>query len=148
LSFWFISIKVVLFKTFEKEEAMSEKIDDFKMVHVSNVYSRNSEGQLVTQVNLKTESDMAVYGEVWGTITFLQNYETPDAESGEVSFAGEGFSPDGTKTIGFQDGTWKKVGKHAVELEMSGKDSREGNLKTVSKISLETLVWEGSVYRL
>ena len=135
-------------KTFEKEEAMSEKIDDFKMVHVSNVYSRNSEGQLVTQVNLKTESDMAVYGEVWGTITFLQNYETPDAESGEVSFAGEGFSPDGTKTIGFQDGTWKKVGKHAVELEMSGKDSREGNLKTVSKISLETLVWEGSVYRL
>jgi len=31
---------------------------------------------------------------------------------------------------------------------MSGKDSREGNLKTVSKISLETLVWEGSVYRL
>ena len=136
------------FKTFEKEEAMSEKIDDFKMVHVSNVYSRNSEGQLVTQVNLKTESDMAVYGEVWGTITFLQNYETPDAESGEVSFAGEGFSPDGTKTIGFQEGTWKKVGKHAVELEMSGKDSREGNLKTVSKISLETLVWEGSVYRL
>lgn len=135
-------------KTFEKEEAMSEKIDDFKMVHVSNVYSRNSEGQLVTQVNLKTESDMAVYGEVWGTITFLQNYETPDAESGEVSFAGEGFSPDGTKTIGFQEGTWKKVGKHAVELEMSGKDSREGNLKTVSKISLETLVWEGSVYRL
>ena len=148
MSFWFVSSKAVLFKTFEKEEAMSEKIDDFKMVHVSNVYSRNSEGQLVTQVNLKTESDMAVYGEVWGTITFLQNYETPDAESGEVSFAGEGFSPDGTKTIGFQDGTWKKVGKHAVELEMSGKDSREGNLKTVSKISLETLVWEGSVYRL
>ena len=127
---------------------MSEKIDDFKMVHISNVYSRNSDGQLVTQVNVKTEADMAVYGEVWATLTFLQNYETPDAESGEVSFAGEAFNPDGTKTIGFQEGTWKKVGKHAVELEMSGKDSREGALKTISKISLETLVWDGSVYRL
>ena len=121
---------------------MSEKIDDFKMVHVSNVYSRNSEGQLVTQVNVKSQSDMAVYGEVWATLTFLQNFETPDADTGE------GFHPDGTKTIGFQEGTWKKVGQHAVELEMSGKDSREGDLKTVSKISLETLIWEGSVYRL
>ena len=89
---------------------MSEKIDDFKMVHISNVYSRNSEGQLVTHVNVKSEADMAVYGEVWATLTFLQNFETPDAESGEVSFAGEGFHPDGTKTIGFQEGTWMKVG--------------------------------------
>ena len=64
---------------------MSEKIDDFKMVHISNVYSRNSDGQLVTQVNVKTEADMAVYGEVWATLTFLQNYETPDAESGQPS---------------------------------------------------------------
>ena len=127
---------------------MSEKIDDFKMVHVSNVYSRNSEGQLVTQVNVKSQADMAVYGEVWATLTFLQNFETPDADSGEVSFAGEGFHPDGSKTIGFQEGTWKKIGQHAVELEMSGKDSREGDLRTMSKISLETLIWEGSVYRL
>ena len=84
---------------------MSEKIDDFRFVHVSNVYSQNSDGQLVSQVNWKSESDMAVYGEVWSTLTFIQNYDTPDAESGEVSFAGEGFNSDGTKTIGFQKGT-------------------------------------------
>ena len=77
--------------------------------------------------------------------TFVDEY---DASGNEASATGIAFNPDGTKTIGFQEGTWKKVGKHAVELEMSGKDSREGALKTISKISLETLVWEGSVYRL
>ncbi len=41
---------------------MSDKIDDFKFVHISNVYSRNSSGQLVSQVNWKTEGEMAVYG--------------------------------------------------------------------------------------
>ena len=127
---------------------MPEKIDDFRFVHVSNVYSQNSDGQLVSQVNWKSESDMAIYGEVWSTLTFIQNYDTPDAESGEVSFAGEGFNPDGTKTIGFQKGTWKKGGDHIWELEMTGKDSRVGDLKTVSRICLETLIWEGSVFRL
>jgi hypothetical protein len=127
---------------------MSEKIDDFRFVHVSNTYSQNADGQLVSQVNMKSETDMAVYGEVWSTLTFLQNYETPDAESGAVSFAGEAFHADGTKTIGFQKGTWKKAGNHIWELEMTGKDSREGDLKTVSRISLETLIWEGSVFRV
>ena len=49
---------------------------------------------------------MAVYGEVWSTLTFRENYDTPDAKSGEVSFAGEGFSSDGIKTIGLQKWTW------------------------------------------
>ena len=39
---------------------MSEKIDDFRFVHVSNTYSQNTEGQLVSQVNMKSETDMAV----------------------------------------------------------------------------------------
>ncbi len=122
---------------------MSEKIDDFKMVHVSNVYSRNSEGQLVTHVNVKSEADMAVYGEVWATLTFLQNFETPDADSGEVSFAGEGFHPDGTKTIGFQEGTWKKVGQHAVELEMSFKDKAEWTLESKYNIGKKKVTTTG-----
>ena len=95
---------------------------------------------MVAAVEAHKKITLALYSLSPSTLTFLQNFETPDAESGEVSFAGEGFHPDGTKTIGFQEGTWKKVGKHAVELEMSGKDSREGELKTISKISLETLV--------
>ena len=126
---------------------MSEKIDDFRFKHVSNVYSQNDAGQLITQASFKAEADMAVYGEVWSTLTFTENFETPDAESGEVSFAGEAFHADGSKTIGFQKGTWKKAGDHIWELEMSGKDSREGNLTTRSKLSLEELIWEGSVYR-
>ena len=126
---------------------MSEKISDFKFVHISNVYSRNEAGQLISQVNWKTETDLDLYGEVWGTLTFTQHFETPDAEGGVVSWAGEGFHPDGSKTIGFQEGTWKKSGSHVWKLEMSGSDSREGAVKTVSEISLENLTWEGAVYR-
>ena len=43
-----------------------------------------------------------------------------------VAWAGEGFAPDGTKTIGFQSGTWEKTGNHEWKLKMTGKDSREG----------------------
>ncbi len=126
---------------------MSEKITDFKLVHVSNVYSRNDSGKLVSQVNWKTEDDLDVYGQVWGTLTFTQNFDTPDAEGGHVTWAGEGFHPDGSKTIGFQEGTWEKSGNHIWKLEMTGSDSREGGVKTVSEISLEHLTWEGIVYR-
>ena len=59
---------------------MSEKISDFKFVHISNVYSINEAGQLISQVNWKTETDLDLYVEVWGTLTFTQHFETPDAE--------------------------------------------------------------------
>ena len=39
-------------------------------------------------------------------------------------------------------------GKHIWKLEMTGNDSRVGNLKTVSRICLKTSIWEGSVFRL
>ena len=90
---------------------------------------------------------MAVYGAVFGTLTVVHNYSDPDADSGECSWAGEGFSPDGTKTIGFQSGTWEKTGNHKWSLKMTGQDSWEGPIYTESHISLETLTWSGTVYK-
>ena len=90
---------------------------------------------------------MDVYGAVYGTLTVIHDYDNPDADSGTCSWAGEGFAPDGTKTIGFQSGTWEKAGNHQWSLKMTGKDSREGDVSTESHIALETLTWSGSVYK-
>ena len=126
---------------------MSEKIADFELKHRGTSYSQNSDGNLVASVNWETEGDMEVYGVVYGTLTVVHNYADPDANSGECSWAGEGFAPDGTKTIGFQSGNWEKTGNHELSLKMTGKDSREGAIYTESNISLETLTWSGAVYK-
>ena len=104
---------------------MGEKIADFELKHKGTSYSQNNDGNLVATVNWETEGDMEVYGAVYGTLTVVHSYSDPDANSGECSWAGEGFSTDGTKTIGFQSGTWEKAGNHEWSLKMTGKDSRE-----------------------
>ena len=126
---------------------MSEKIADFELKHRGTSYSQNDDGNLVATVNWETEGDMDVYGAVYGTVTVIHDYDNPDADSGPCSWAGEGFAPDGTKTIGFQSGTWEKAGNHQWSLKMTGKDSREGDVSTESHIALETLTWAGSVYK-
>ena len=126
---------------------MSEKIADFELKHRGTSYSQNDDGNLVATVNWETEGDMDVYGAVYGTLTVIHDYDNPDADSGTCSWAGEGFAPDGTKTIGFQYGTWEKAGNHQWSLKMTGKDSREGDVSTESHIALETLTWSGSVYK-
>ena len=126
---------------------MSEKIADFELKHRGTSYSQNDDGNLVATVNWETEGDMDVYGAVYGTLTVIHDYNNPDADSGTCSWACEGFAPDGTKTIGFQSGTWEKAGNHQWSLKMTGKDSREGDVSTESHIALETLTWSGSVYK-
>ena len=126
---------------------MSEKIADFELKHRGTSYSQNDDGNLVATVNWETEGDMDVYGAVYGTLTVIHDYDNPDADSGPCSWAGEGFARDGTKTIGFQSGTWEKAGNHQWSLKMTGKDSREGDVSTESHIALETLTWSGSVYK-
>ena len=126
---------------------MSEKIADFELKHRGTSYSQNDDGNLVATVNWETEGDMDVYGAVYGTLSVIHDYVNPDADSGTCCWDGEGFAPDGTKTIGFQSGTWEKTGNHQWSLKMTGKDSREGDVSTESHIALETLTWSGSVYK-
>ena len=84
----------------------------FELKHQGTACSQSSDENLVASVNWETEGDMEVYDVVYGTLTVVHNYSDPDANSGECSWAGEGFAPDGTKTIGFQLGTWGKAGNH------------------------------------
>ena len=126
---------------------MGDKIADFELKHKGTSYSQSAEGKLVATVNWETEGDMEVYGAVFGTLTVTHDFDNPDADSGACSWAGEGFALDGTKTIGFQSGTWEKTGNHVWTLKMTGRDSREGAVSTESHISLETLTWSGAVYK-
>ena len=102
---------------------------------------------LLNPFNWETEAEIEVYGAVFGTLKVIQDINDPDADSGECSWSGEAFMPDGTKAIGFQSGTWEKAGNHVWKLSMTGRDSKEGAVRTESTIALETLTWSGTVYR-
>jgi len=77
----------------------------------------------------------------------VHDLNNPNADTGEVSWAGEGFLPDGSKTIGFLSGTWEKAGNHIWKLNMTGRDSEAGNTRVESTLALETLTWTGTVYK-
>ena len=125
---------------------MKEKIADFSNAHKGTSYAKNAQGKLVAQSNWESVSEIDLYGAVYGTLTVEADINDPDANSGACSRAGEGFSPDGTRTVGFQSGTWEKVGNHKWALKMAGKDSKSGAVYTESEIELETLIWSGTVY--
>ena len=126
---------------------MSEKVADFELKHKASAYSEAENGKLINISNWETDVDMDVYGAVYGSLRVVHDINDPDADAGECSLAGEGFLPDGTKTIGFLSGTWEKAGKHVWKLNMTGRDSAAGNTRVESTIALETLTWTGTVYK-
>ena len=126
---------------------MSEKVADFELKHKASAYSEAENGKLINISNWETDADMDVYGAVYGSLRVVHENNDPDADTGECSWAGEGFLPDGTKTIGFLSGTWEKAGKHVWKLSMTGRDSAAGNTRVESTIALETLTWTGTVYK-
>ena len=123
---------------------MSEKVSDFELKHKASSYSEGEGGKLISISNWETEGDVDVYGAVYGSLKVVHDINNPDAESGTCSWAGEGFLPDGSKTIGFLSGTWEKAGNHVWKLSMTGRDSAVGSTRVESTIALETsdLVWD------
>ena len=126
---------------------MSEKVSDFELKHKASSYSEGEDGKLISISNWETEGDMEVYGAVYGSLKVVHDINDPDADSGTCSWAGEGFLPDGSKTIGFLSGTWEKAGNHVWKLSMTGRDSAVGPTRVESTIALETLTWSGTVYK-
>ena len=126
---------------------MSEKVADFELKHKASAYSEAENGKLINISNWETDADMDVYGAVYGSLRVVHDINDPDADTGECSWAGEGFLPDGTKTIGFLSGTWEKACKHVWKLNMTGRDSAAGNTRVESTIALETLTWTRTVYK-
>ena len=118
---------------------MSEKVSDFELKHKASSYSEGEGGKLISISNWETEGDVDFYGAVYGSLKVVHDINNPYAESGTCSWAGEGFLPDGSKTIGFLSGTWEKAGNHVWKLSMTGRDSAVGSTRVESTIALETL---------
>ena len=125
---------------------MGEKISDFELKFQSSTQRQDGD-DLVVDVNWATESDHEIYGAAFCTTTFTHNINDPDAESGEVSMAGQGMLPDGTRIIGLQKGNWQKDGNHKIKITLRGRDSRDGEVYSESHMALETLIWSGTVYK-
>ena len=125
---------------------MPEKICDFALQHVSNTYDRNGD-KLLVHVNWKTDADIDVYGAVFGTLIVEHDMKNPNAKSGACRWQVETFMADGTRVMGWQEGTWETTDEHTWALKMEGWDSLSGDLRTESEMKLETLRWEGAVYK-
>ena len=125
---------------------MGEKISDFELKFQGSTQRQDGDN-LVVDANWATESGHEIYGAVFSTTTFTHNINDPDAESGEVSMAGQGMLPDGTRIIGLQKGTWQKDGDHKIKITLRGRDSRDGDVYSESRMALETLTWSGIVYK-
>ena len=125
---------------------MSEKIADVTLNFINTVYSTNSDGQIVKQVNWKSDENLPVYGEGYGTLTIVENLHEADAASGECTWTGEAFLPDGTRGLGFGKGSWEKDGEHEWSVNWDGEDSIVGKVHFEGKIKLSTRTLEGSVY--
>lgn len=125
---------------------MGEKISDFELKFQGSTQRQDGDN-LVVDANWATESGHEIYGAVFSTTTFTHNINDPDAESGEVSMAGQGMLPDGTRIIGLQKGTWRKDGDHKIKITLRGRDSRDGEVYSESHMALETLTWSGTVYK-
>ncbi|HJN96900.1 MAG TPA: hypothetical protein QGF41_14505 [Gammaproteobacteria bacterium] len=126
---------------------MSEKVADFELKHKASSYSEGGNGKLINVSNWESEGDMAVYGTVYGSLRVVHDINDPDANTGSISWADEGFLPDGSKTIGFLSGTWEKAGNHVWKLSMTGRDSAAGETRVESTLALESLTWSGTVYK-
>ncbi|MEE2641472.1 MAG: hypothetical protein VX768_12660 [Planctomycetota bacterium] len=125
---------------------MAEKICDFELHHVNNTYDRQGD-KLLVHVNWKTVSEIEVYGAVFGTLIVEHDMKQPNAEKGNCRWQGEAFLPDGSRAMGWQEGTWETTADHVWKLTMEGWDSLSGNLRTESEMKLETLVWKGTCFR-
>lgn len=124
---------------------MSEKITDFSLKHEGSSYSRNAENQVVSTVNFSGR--VPVYGGVFGTLTFVENFNEADAKNGTCSWLGEAMLEDGTRIFGALDGTWsQEEGTHIYKITMEGEESTGRKTRSEGEIALGTLIYSGSVY--
>jgi len=128
---------------------MEDKICDFELTHVSSTYNRDGD-TLQVHVNWKTEvdADIETYGAVSGTLIVEHDMNNPNAKSGPCKWAGEAFLPDGSRAMGWAEGTWEATGEHVWALKMQGWDSLSGKMHSESEIKLETLTWKGTSYKI
>ena len=127
---------------------MSEKIADWALHHVNTSYERSGDKGLRAVSNWKTDGDIEHYGAGFGTLTVEHDMNNPNAKSGNCSWQGEAFLPNGDRLMGYFDGTWEASGGNVWKVSMEGWDSLDGNQRLEGEISLAELMFRGTNYRV
>jgi hypothetical protein len=84
--------------------AIGKEIGEFSLKSTSTSYAE--EGGVVS---ISCDGTATGYGTVLGTLTFRGE---PGAQSGPLSWRGQGFLESGETVAGSGQGTWELIGKH------------------------------------
>ena len=91
---------------------MSKKIAEISLNFINTVYSTDSQGRIVKQINWESDGDLAVYAEGHGTLTIIENMNEANSTGGPCFWTGDAFLSDGTRGLGTANGSWEKSGEH------------------------------------
>ena len=111
--FYVLLLSLVAQVSCAEHHEMGQALGTWQFEHVSNVYSKDSNGQIILQTNWRGSA--ANYGVVFGTLTLGPNsMDTFKAQiPSRAHWIGQGFLPDGTVAIG--DGYGILATKKSVE---------------------------------
>ena len=82
------------------EHVLGDPLGSWELQHVSNVYSKDNQGQIILQTNWKGGAEN--YGTVFGTLTLgPMSMDTMQAQiPSRAHWLGQGFLPDGSVAVG------------------------------------------------
>lgn len=124
-----------------------EALGSYQLQHVTNVYSKDANGDIILQTNWKGTADN--FGQVFGTLTLGPN--TMDTLASDLpsraQWIGQAFLPDGTMVVGDGYGVLStSPEQHKWEVEIIMDLSGGDKILSVGVIDLETLTWSGKNY--
>ena len=98
-----------------------------------------------SEVNL--EANVGSFGMVFGTVTFERAVDAV-GETGPVAVRGQALRPDGASVPFSGGGTWRKTGKHRLEIKHISLDAEGQRIFVVDEFDLATRTNTGTVYAL
>ena len=124
---------------------MSEQIGEFSLNHTGTTYAKAPDGNLSSYASFAGSA--TGFGTVFGTLKFSRPLSEASATSGSCEWAGGAYLEDGTTQGGMGEGTFEKQGSdHVWKIDMVVDISDGTKIRSVGKIELATLKYEGKLY--
>ena len=126
------------------EHVLGDPLGSWELQHVSNVYSKDNQGQIILQTNWKGGAEN--YGTVFGTLTLgPMSMDTMQAQlPSRAHWLGQGFLPDGSVAVG--DGysiLASEKDSHVWSTDIIINISDGSKIRSIGEMDLETLTWKG-----
>ena len=138
-----ISIQGVFAGHHEQDEALGS----YELEHVSNVYSKDANGNIILQTNWRGTAEN--FGTVFGTLTLGPTSMATLASNLPVraTWIGQGFLPDGTTAVGDGEGALStSADQHTWNVELIMDLSDGSQMISIGEIDLETTTFRGKNY--